>query len=328
MIRTDHEEHGRSPFRFIRNLAIAVGCGLTAIAARGVALPAGAPPDAATPPAVKAPAASIPSIPHDVLLARAAMTALDADPRLKQVTLIVSVVDRVAVIGGPVPTEEHGKWAEERVRGIAGIADVKNRCFVQTTPDPLVRAVADRLGSNPQPTTPKLPPIMPGTKPAEPVGSAPTDTTIANAAKPANAVTALRPAIDTAGVLLPPIRANGPIAVNDSAPANKNPAPIQATKLPDPPPVPGTSNPLPTGVLTATPSVPVVDPSRPESVLAGANAIRRSDARFAGLTVELDRGVVVISGHAARASHAWDLSDAIRRVPGISRVVVGQVDVR
>lgn len=324
MIRHDHERHGRSRFRFLRNLAVAVGCGLTAVAVPAVALPSGKSGDLA---AVSAPAASIPSAPPDVLLARAAMTALDNDPRLKSVTLIVSVVDRVAVIGGPVPTEEHGKWAEERVRGVAGIADVKNRCFVQSRPDPLVRAVADRLGANPQPSTPRLPPVAPGAKPGEPLGSAPSDTVLVETTKPDNAVTALRPAIDTAGILLPPTAANGPIVPPLSV--NKAPSPILVQKLPDPPPVPGTNtNPLPTGVLTGSPTIPVVDPTKPESVLAGANAVRRSDARYVGLTVELDRGVVVISGHAARASHAWDLSDAIRRVPGISRVVVGTVEAR
>ena len=286
-----HGRHGRPPFRLLRNLALAAGCGLGA-----VALPALA--DHGPPGPV---AASLPSAPPDVVLARSAMAALDADPRLKDVTLIVSVVDRVAVVGGPVPTADHGRWAEERVRGVTGIADVKNRCFVQGRPDPLVKAVADRLSANPRPLTPDLPPVVPGLKPVPLAVAAgpPTNPLPAAVAPPGQPSTSLRPPAETGGFLLPPV-----------GPTGAAPPPASNT----PPPVPG--------MLTAAPNVPAVDPSRPESVLNAAEAVRRADPRFADLTLRLENGTLVVAGRAARAADAWNLSEALRRVPGVQRVVL------
>ena len=48
----------------------------------------------------------------DVTLARAVLAAFDADPVLKDANILVSVVDRGAVIGGPVNSEEVKKRAE------------------------------------------------------------------------------------------------------------------------------------------------------------------------------------------------------------------------
>lgn len=294
-----HGRHGRLPLRLIRKLALAAGCGLAA-----VALPAFADPVRS---GSSASALSIPSAAPDVALARSAMAALDDDPRLKDVTLIVSVVDRVAVIGGPVPSPDHSRWAEERVRGVAGIADVKNRCFIQGRPDPLVRAVADRLAVNPRPLTPDLPPVVPGLKPVplDVAAGPPTNVGAAVADPMGHPSTSLRPPAESAGFLLPPVSPGGLV-----------PKPMSNAA----PPVPG--------VLTAGANAPTVDPTRPESVLHAAETVRRREARFAGLNVQLENGTAVISGRAARAADAWDLSEALRRVPGIQRVVVGAVETR
>jgi hypothetical protein len=295
--------------RTLRKLVLVAGCGLAAVvipalSAVGLAGPDSPAPSAAGP-------ASVPSVPPDVLLARSAMAALDSDPRLKDVTLIVSVVDRVAVIGGPVPSAEHGKWAEERVRAVNGIAEVKNRCFVQTRSDPLVRAVAGRLAAGPNPTTPDLPPVVPGVKPT-PVDtmSPPPEAGVASVNPTGNPVTVLRPSGDTAGFLLPPVRPSGTGPVVTTPPV---PSPSTI-----PPPVPGT--------LTATP--PVIDPTRPGSVLDAAEAIRRATPRYAGLTIALQGDTLVIGGRAARAKDAWDLSESLRQLPGIGRVVVGEIELR
>src|SRR5207247_2404782 len=107
----------------------------------GVAFPAV--PEAA--PAAPAAPRPIPPAVTDVTLAPAALATLDAAPRLRDVAVLVSVIDRVAVIGGPVPTADHSRLAEQLVRQVNGIADVRNRCFVAARPDPLIRAVAGRL---------------------------------------------------------------------------------------------------------------------------------------------------------------------------------------
>lgn len=115
--------------------------------------------------AALAPAAD-PTPMSDVILARSALTAIDADPALRGVNLIVSVVDRSAVIGGPVASAEIGKRAETVVRGVTGIAEVKNHCFVQEKPDPLLKAVADRLAASPRPLLAELPGVVLPPRPA------------------------------------------------------------------------------------------------------------------------------------------------------------------
>ena len=132
----------------------------------------------------------------DVMLARSALAAIDADAELKGVNLVVSVVDRVAVIGGPVATTRQAKRAEEVVRAVPGIGSVKNTCFVTPVPDPLLKAVADRLGSTlpERPVMAELPGVLTGTIPPPspfPPGGAATDTNRV-AAKPGT-VTAMRP---------------------------------------------------------------------------------------------------------------------------------------
>ncbi len=84
----------------------------------------------------------------DVVLARAALAALDAEAELKGVNLVVSVVDGVAVIGGPVPSTAVSRRAERIVRGVEGMKEVRNTCFVSTGPDPLLKAVAVKAGSS------------------------------------------------------------------------------------------------------------------------------------------------------------------------------------
>src|SRR5205823_8814002 len=81
---------------------------------------------------------------------------------LRGVNLVVSVVDRVAVIGGPVPSPAAAKRAEQVVRKLEGISDVRNNCFVATSPDPLLKAVADRVGSSlpPRPVMAELPGVL------------------------------------------------------------------------------------------------------------------------------------------------------------------------
>src|SRR5262245_40245728 len=117
-----HTRRGRSAFAILRNLAVVAG--LTALV--GFA-PAAEP----TPPVSAVPGFS------DVVLARSVLSALDSEPELRGINLVVSVVDRVAVIGGAVPNAAVSKRAEQLVRKIEGVQDVRNTCFVAATPDPL-----------------------------------------------------------------------------------------------------------------------------------------------------------------------------------------------
>lgn len=252
-----------------------------------------------------APAAEFPGTP-DVLLARSALAALDADTQLRDLNLVVSVVDRVAVIGGPVPTADAGKRAAWVVQRVPGVTEVKNRCFVQTGADPLIRAVADRVGTT-RPLFPELPPMVGGgTKPNGPLPPAAPgfDVPRPPAEEPRVTLKPVAPPADS--VLLPPV-----------APA--------ATVAP-----PALTPPARPAVLTTTPTAPTtaVVAARPGDVLTAATAVRIATPKFAALTVEMRDGTLVIGGTARRAADAWELAQALRRVPGVERVAVGAVEVR
>src|SRR5262245_2588539 len=118
-----HARRERSAFAIPRTLAIALG--LAAL----VGMTSAADP---APPASAAPGLS------DVVLARSALAALDAEPELRAVNLVVSVVDGVAVVGGSVPSAAVAKRAEQALRKVDGIKEVRNTCFVSSGPDPLL----------------------------------------------------------------------------------------------------------------------------------------------------------------------------------------------
>lgn len=244
----------------------------------------------------------------DVTLARAALAALDADPVLKDVNLIVSVVDRGAVVGGPVATDEIKKRAEAVIRGVPGIASVKNVCFVQSDPDPLLRAVAERMRAGTKasgaaalpgvalaPTAPEghLPPLPPE-PPSDLLAGAPGSTVVAQA-----------PA-------LPPVRViGGPVA-----PAGPGPV-VKVQPLP-PGPTAGPAPALPTAPAALT-------GARPGDVQSAAAALRRSDARFARLAVEeKPDGGLFVTGTCAKPADAWDFAAELRKIAGVPRVAVDQ----
>jgi hypothetical protein len=88
--------------------------------------------------------------------------------------------------------------------------------------------------------------------------------------------------------------------------------------------------PTPAYAPIPSPSVPVLPVSQngtatPEGAL---NAIRKLDARYAGLTLDLKSGTVIIQGKAASNAAVWDLAQAVRKSPGVDRVIVGRVDIR
>jgi hypothetical protein len=229
----------------------------------------------------------------DVVLARSALSAIDADPVLRDANLLVSVVDRVAVVGGPVPTADHGKRAEVIVRRIPGIVEVKNRCFVQDVPDPLLRAMSARP---PSPTTAAdLPGVAasPKTGLVEEYSPALGGNMFAAVEPTEKSVVARRPTNPGASVLLPPV---------------------------------GTSSPAPKSTPTAAPSGVLA--GRTADALAAAEAIRKAERRFTGLNVAFANGTFVIAGSAARASDAWDLAQELRRIPGVPRVALGAIEVK
>ena len=243
------------------------------------------------------PASAAPNLP-DVVLARSALTALDAEADLKGTNLVVSVVNGVAVIGGPVPSVAIARRAEQIVRKVEGMKEVRNTCFVSSGPDPLLKAVTEKTGSlPPRPIMGELPGILhhPSTPPVSPYPQG-GKVAIGN---PDSTVVARKPALPMTG------------AVGLFGRAPVGPAGSTATA----PVVPSASAIAP-GQLTG---------STAGGVLTAANDMKRSEARFASLTVEIRDGTLVVGGSAPRVSDGWDFAKKLQRVPGVSRVVVGSV---
>jgi hypothetical protein len=262
----------KTPHRsLLRSLAITALAGLAAFSAAPAADPVRS-----------APAVS------DVVLARSALSAIDADPVLREANLLVSIVDRVAVVGGPVRSAEHGKRAEAIVRRVPGIVDVKNRCFVQDVPDSLLQAISAKPATKPA----NLPGVVasPRTGQVEEFAPPLAEPVVAKVEPTGKPVVALRPMNPGDGVLLPPVEAA----------------------------------PKPMG----TPAPAVLTSGRTAEAMTAAEALRKAEARYAGLSVAFANGTFVISGRAARAADAWELAQELRRIPGVPRVAVGSVDVK
>jgi hypothetical protein len=302
---------------------LAVACATGVLAARqSEPLPAGAPlvaDAAAAAPVADAPSTPAPAKPvavAELTLARSVLIAIDADPVLKDVNLVVSVVDRGAVVGGPVTSEGVKKRVEAVVRGVPGVESVKNVCFVQADADTLWRAMAERLkpGAAAEPL-----PALPGVAlaPNAPRGALPPPEPPAEplvAAKPPNTVAA-RPPLGPVNVLGAPVAPAGPKAVAKITP-------LPPVEPPAPPPVVLPTTP---GALTSSPS-----PAAPPADLrAAAVAVTQTDPRFARFTVEpKPDGALFVSGAAAAVADVRDFVAALRQLPGAGRVVVDPALVR
>ncbi len=239
----------------------------------------------------------------DALLARSVLKAMDADPELRGVNLVVSVVDGVAVVGGPVSSSAVAKRVEFVVKGVPDIKEVKNCCFVTPGPDPMMRAVAEKMGSSlpPRPAWADVPGAITGQPSVliPPLGSQ----NLVATGSPRNPVVVRKPA-DGPDLLGAPVgpAGSGPAAV---------PAPVKDSTS-----APGTAPVVLAGSNGVSPASNAAD------ILTSAGNVKKVEARFARLTIELRDGVIQIGGTAPRASDAWDLADKLRQIPGVSRVVI------
>ena len=72
-------------------------------------------------------------------------SAIAADPLLKNINLMVSVIDGGAVVGGAVASDAMSARVSQLLHTVPGITDVKVSCWVPTVEDPLRKMVAARL---------------------------------------------------------------------------------------------------------------------------------------------------------------------------------------
>ena len=88
--------------------------------------------------------------------------------------------------------------------------------------------------------------------------------------------------------------------------------------------------PVPRANLMSVPPLPapVAVPVWPRDARSAAEAIRNADPRFAGLRIDLINSTLLVSGSVRRSSDAWDLARALRDVPSVTRVALGNVEVR
>jgi BON domain len=227
----------------------------------------------------------------DAELTRRIQTVLAADSVLQGRSLVVSVVDGVAVVGGPVASNEESARIAQLLRVVPDLTDVKVSAWVPTIEDPLKKQLADRLRE-----------------------ASPPNRLVSHESRPAARVTVQRfePPAPAVALLADPLTKSSTEPKRTDAAYSPLPAPVPAA--PDGPPQYPTIPP---------PAVPVAPGQDVETAL---DAVRKGEARFARLTAEVKAGVVTVGGSAGDAADAWDFVAKVRKVPGVDRVVLARID--
>ncbi|OWK43051.1 hypothetical protein FRUB_02650 [Fimbriiglobus ruber] len=296
-------------------------------------LPLPTPVGASTP--VAQPDMSVMSAEADTSLALRARAALEADPALSGLNLLVSVVNRAVVVGGPVPDEDLIPRVEAVVRKVPGFSDVKVTCFVHApTDDPLKREILARMkaanAANPLAGLPTLAIGVPRPDPSPsadlpPLTALPRPTVVEASPTAAAEVYAIGDRRPPGTVTVQRV-AGGPFPLFLEEPVG--PGGVRVTSLP----MPATSA-APSAEPTIPPTtVPTAPPAfgngNGDGIEAAVSNVRSADARFADLTVTVRGGTAVVAGRARKDADAWEFVQAVRKVPGIDRIVLGRVDAR
>ena len=250
------------------------------------------------------PAKAVGGVESDGHLLKKVNAALAADPALARVPLVVSVVDRVAVVGGPVPDAAMIPKVSAAVKAVPGLEAVKVSCFALGGGDPFADRVADKMkGVAANPAAPPLAllgpkiTVVPEPAPAPPVV----------VAKPADDAprTAAKVAVDKTGTASMDRFLLDPVAVTRRPTGEKRVA-----------------SPGPGYQPIAPPVLPVVPVSDVKPTADKVASVKAGDPRFAKLTVRVADGTAVVSGRPAEATAAWAFAEALRTVPGVTRVIV------
>jgi hypothetical protein len=246
----------------------------------------------------------------DPVLAGQASAALAADPELAGLNLIVDVVHGSAEVGGPVPRMELAGRIESVLREVPGLVAVKVTVWVPSRQDSLSKLVGQELQGAARNSADRAQPVagappllvLPRAEPESKTAIPLQDQSLTDEAR----VTVQRiPASNLVNYLLEPVGPGG----------------STITPLPMPSPAEAVGRKYPTIPPTAVPAIPTG-----RSVSTGFEAIRAADPRFAGLRIELRDGTATIAGTARRTADAWDFAAAVRRVAGVERVVIGEVN--
>jgi BON domain len=290
---------------------------------------------------------------HDLELTLRAREALLRDPQLQQARLGVSVFHRRATLWGDVPTAEVGERAHRCLQRIIGLQEIRDEWHV-AGPEPAGDRMAGPLQERVDAADPPFSqprrirgalvgrPEADNRAPGRDLLWHPLDN---RRRRPAGAQEAAAPAPATDGqspngetvLWLPKLRQElgwrpglvSPLPTRASrATEDADPVALPAIRLTHP------ADGQPATVVDPLPSVPAQRERNPVSTSSplAANLIqeqierlRRSDARFAGLRVDLKEGIVSLSGVASHWEHVYDLARSIARLPGVQRVILKDV---
>lgn len=235
----------------------------------------------------------------DAELTRSVQAVLAADSKLSARSLIVSVVDGVAVIGGPVASADESTRIGQLLRVVPGLTDVKISVWVPAIEDPLKKQVVDRLRG--------VSGVSEASTPNRLVSKEP---------RPAARITVQRyePPPPEFALLNDPLPKSPVELKRSDAAYSPLPAPVPAAP-PGPPQYP----------TIPPPAVPI-QPA--QDVASAIEELRRADPRYAGLSVQMQAGFVTIRGQVVNAEDSWDFIASVRKVPGVERVLIGRIELR
>ena len=229
--------------------------------------------------------------------------ALAADSQLEghRLNLLVNVIDGVAVIGGPVPDGALLPSIEQVVKSVNGVRNVKVSVWVQPNrpTDPLIGQVGESFVSRPRQIESKPRPAIPTL--SLPSDRVPAETSVASP------------------VLLDPV-INTTVARGDRNGMVPGASPQQYPNIPP----------------TDLPTSPVVEDTEwsvfpanksPDGFEQVITELRR-DARFARLTATFRNGIATVGGSARNRVDVWEFASALREMPSVQRVVIGEVGTR
>ncbi|QEL17210.1 BON domain-containing protein [Limnoglobus roseus] len=240
----------------------------------------------------------------DADLTQRVQTVLNADAVLKSRSLIVSVVDGVAVVGGPVASQDEAARIRQLLRVVPGLSDAKVSAWVPAVEDPLKQKIAERLKAREMPVA----------------SVAPVNRVAQNDPRPNGRVVVQR--YTPVAPELPPI----PLLLQPTTTALALlPARTDSAYSPIPAPPPPAPEGPPQYPTIPSPAVPVTPK---QDVATAVEVVRSGQTRFGDLTARVQYGIVTIDGAVAEAEDAWEFATQVRKVPGVDRVVLGQISVR
>lgn len=223
----------------------------------------------------------------DTKLAVAVKSAFAADPALAKSNLLVSVLDGVVAVQGPVGDASDIDRVKALTRALPGVAGVKVDCHVLAGADPLTKAIAERL--NPS-----------SAKTSEPTLTMP-------AGMPSVAVVPVRSPSDD-------VVSRRPVDFPSLPPPPATDRPYPTIPSPGVPLIPTTSN-RPRGETVSR-----NDQTRPtianDDIALALVDLRESNPRYQGLTATVVEGNVTVAGTGDKAGF---IAQA-RLLPGVVSV--------